>query len=169
MKSAKSLLILVVAIIVGIYFFKGKPAVRYNDKIVSHQRKVYKKLERTVNSLKEYLSGNSAERVEKQYEDLKEQAKESLEVVRNMPDFKGNTAFRDEAVQLFQFYLDITENELRELIDLLRQSSGARSGGSFQTQVADLADRIISRGEELLYNVQIVQKEFAEEFDFKVK
>ncbi len=53
------------------------------------------------------------------YEKFQKQAKESLTELKKLGSFDGNTDFRDKAVGLFSFYVEVADKDYKKMLDLL--------------------------------------------------
>lgn len=56
------------------------------------------------------------------YEHFELQTMLSLEQIKKLSDFNGSTELRDAAIKLFGFYVEISQNEYKQILDVLLQS-----------------------------------------------
>jgi len=116
----KPQLILVLAVFVVISCGRSKnyDAASYNNAIIGEQSKVI--------SLILEMAQASSENLEKAMEirlELAKQARESYGVVKEMPSFGGDPRFRDAAVELFAFYIEVSEVLYKELLQIRYNSN----------------------------------------------
>ena len=90
-------------------------AVRYNDFIINNQTNVYKKIVDLVNCMETC----DDKELKKSYNAFGDEAKYALKQIKRLGDFGGNTDFRDRAIALFNFYIEVFENSYKELIDMI--------------------------------------------------
>ena len=90
-------------------------AVDYNDFIFKEQEKIVN----SAMSLSEALQSGKSDVINIKYKEYGEQAKSSLDTVKQMGAFNGNTSLRDEATRLFQFYYSLYQNEYKEMIRII--------------------------------------------------
>jgi hypothetical protein len=151
---------LVVLVICYFLFFKESGPVAYNNELIDHQNDVVDKIDKFGESLEEGSSYGDRHR------DLLEQIDSSLDELRQMPDYEGNTEFRDKMIELIEFYKSIAENEFVDLINMYNQ-------GSFSDDDKELHINIwnnLSADEDSYFqDVRQAQETFARQFDLKLK
>jgi hypothetical protein len=99
-------------------FGQKSSAIEYNDAIVEQQNLIIEKM--LSFSTAAQLNTASAERERKQ---LIEQCQKSIEVLKTMPDFQGDTELRDRGIDLFHYYKGIAENEFGEMLSIVAQDA----------------------------------------------
>lgn len=115
MKHALHLMVFLVLTACG----QKKPAmtpVEYNDVIVGEQVIITRLVDEMANAFSTDIAESEKYRIQ-----LVKQCEQSVDKIKNMPDYKGNTRFRDAGVALFSFYKDISEKEFKEIINILNQ------------------------------------------------
>lgn len=111
---------LILSLTVGMFVLAGcgsKPKmtpVEYNDAIIGEQTKISKVMLDMANYFGSDLTKSEALRG-----DLVKQCEASVKVLKDLPDYKGKTDFRDAGVALFTFYKEISEKEYKEMIEIL--------------------------------------------------
>ncbi len=134
--------------------------VEYNDAIIGEQTKISRVMIDMANYFSIDLDKSDQLRL-----DLVKQCEQSIEAVKKLPDYKGNTRFRDAGVALFTFYKEISEKEYKEMIDILRKE---------QIEDADielleaLEIKIGSKEEPLDAEFQAAQQAFAKEHNLSL-
>ncbi len=103
---------------VGLFSCKptAKEALAYNDKITVENNKIFKKYDKLIESYNEY----KPKEMDKAYSDVKNQISKSLNVVKKLDNFAGDSTFKHGAVVLFSSYLSVIDNEHKRIIELLK-------------------------------------------------
>jgi hypothetical protein len=99
-------------------FGQKSSAIEYNDAIVAQQNLIIEKM--LSFSTAAQINSASAENERKQ---LVEQCQASIQVLKNISDFEGNTELRDRGIDLFQYYKRIAENEFGEMLAIVSQDA----------------------------------------------
>jgi len=158
---------LILSITVGMFVLAGcnsgpkMTPIEYNDAIIGEQTKISKVMIDMANHFGDDLSKSETLR-----QDLVKQCEASIKAVKELPEYKGNTKFRDAGAALFTFYKEISEKEYKEMIDILKKT---------QIEVADierltvLEKDIASRETPLDDAFQSAQQEFAKEHDLSLR
>jgi hypothetical protein len=128
--------------------------VEYNDAIIGEQTKI----SRVMIDMANYFAID-LDKSDQLRQDLVEQCKLSIEAVKKLPDYKGDTRFRDAGVALFTFYKEISEKEYKEMIDVLRKEEIEEADIKL---LEALELKIGAREEPLDAEFQAAQKAFAE-------
>ena len=94
----------------------GMTPVEYNDKIITEQTKITKL----------FLEMNNYASIDVEKADSIRgltviQCDSSIAVLKGMPDFDGDSKFKNAAINLFQFYKDINQNEYKEMLAILQK------------------------------------------------
>jgi hypothetical protein len=140
-----------------------KPAmtpIEYNDAIIGEQTNISRLMIEMANSFSSDLSASETYRIK-----LANQCKESVDKIKKLPDYKGNTRFREAGVALFSFYKDISENEYKEMIAILRKEQIDQSDIDRLTQIEQ---QIGLREEPLDGEFQGAQQAFAKEHNLSL-
>lgn len=127
--------------------------VEYNDAIIGEQTKISRVMLDMANNFSADLEKSEALR-----QDLVEQCKLSIEAVKKLPAYKGDTRFRDAGVALFTFYKEISEKEYKEMIDVLKKDKIEEADIKL---LEALQIKIGEREEPLDAEFQAAQKAFA--------
>jgi hypothetical protein len=93
-------------------------------------------------------------------EELEIQAKESHEKIKNIPPFGTDSRFRDTALKLFDFYVEVSSNQYVEMLEIIKNK-----GEKLTTQEMISLDSLvteITQKEQILDGMFIrAQKDFA--------
>ena len=123
-------------------------AAAYSDSIIHQQENIIQYL-MVLN--KDIAMLDSVEIIHS-YDELRTQTGESLQQVEDMEPFKGDNSLRSAALDLFQFYHDIFNNEYEEIIGILLK-------GQDSITEADLA--VI---DSVSTTIEVREKQFDEKF-----
>lgn len=91
----------------------------YNDFIIGEQEKIVK----ASLSLADAIRSRVNEDIRDSYKKFGIQAKRSLDTIKMMDAYNGNSSFRDEAIVFFQFYNDIYQKEYKRMIALVMKDA----------------------------------------------
>jgi hypothetical protein len=121
-------------------------AIDYNNRIVDLQSKIVKGM---LDFSSTFDSKDTA-LMEKKYGELQASIDAALKETRTLEPFDGSSEFRDTAIQLFEFYRDITKKEYREIVDIFKKS---------QIQQTDV-DRIGKLNEDISKREKVLDDRF---------
>jgi hypothetical protein len=91
----------------------------YNDFIIGEQEKIVK----ASLSLADAIRSRVNEDIRDSYKKFGIQAKWSLDTIKMMDAYNGNSSFRDEAIVFFQFYNNIYQKEYKRMIALVMKDA----------------------------------------------
>ncbi len=94
----------------------AKEAISYSDKVSVENSKISEKYDKLLESYNEY----DPKEMDAAYDDVKKQVEESLNAMKKLPDFDGKSTFKQGAVDLFNVYSSILNNEHKRIIELLK-------------------------------------------------
>ena len=139
-------------------------AAQYNDYIVDEQLKIGE-------SLKEFISvfTNSTDSVEihKARMRIVARADSSVNNVKIMTPFKGDTALKANATRLFSFYSRIAANEYRQLVSL--SFSSKKSNEEISKETNEIVKKITDKEAVFDKSFQDAQKAFAAKHNIDLK
>ena len=139
-------------------------AVQYNDYIVEEQLKIGE-------SLKEFISvftnSNDSAEVHKSRMRIIARADSSVNNVKLMTPFKGDTALKANAIRLFSFYSGIAANEYRQLVSL--SFSSKKSSGEISKETNEIVKKITGKEAVFDKGFQDAQKAFAAKHNIDLK
>ena len=135
--------------------------IEYNDAIINEQTKISKVMIEMANNF-----SNDLDKSESLRQKLVTQCDSSINAVKALPDYKGNTSFRDAGAALFTFYKEISEKEYKEMIDILRKENIEMADVE---RLTTLEKEISSREEPLDAAFQSAQQAFAKEHNLELK
>lgn len=168
MKITKILLLMFSAAALTSCGVTPQDAAEYNDKIIAQQSAVYDKEIALMNAMKDYTNQDG---IKKAHEELISQSGTSIETVKKMDKFDGNTTFADAAVTLFETYKGLAVKEYKELIELyslsdeeFTEEKEARADeliDAIDNGVTDGINKFKSAQEAFAakYNIELVQKD----------
>lgn len=141
-----------------------KPAlspVEYNDKIVGEQNKI-------IQAVFEYIDAvsNGKKDAESTRRTLVTQCKRSLEIVQSMEDYEGNVRLRDAAVDLFKFYLKLSEESFKEISEINEKGEDITLQDLERLEV--LESEMDKKEVKLDNALSSAQEEFAKKYNFKL-
>jgi hypothetical protein len=166
----KNLLLLFLLVLPSISFCQsssGKTsfsdAVEYNYYIVSEQTAIGNEINKLMAIA--YDSTSTYEQAEAQRKVLASRAAEAERNVKNMPDWKGNTSFRDAAAELFHFYYNTFEIDYKRLVELFYKEDEVWTESDSQ-EMQDIRSGITEK--EKGYDEKFISEEeqFAKENNF---
>lgn len=135
----------------------------YNDAIITEQEMVTK----SMLQLMETFPSDSSELMEGAYLRLVEQVSMSIDSIKSMGDFEGDTHFRDTAIELFEFYDKVIENEMREMLTILQKGKDNITPEDVE-RLTELQQQMSK--EEQIHDLEFsnAQKEFADKFGLEL-
>lgn len=136
--------------------------VEYNDVIIGEQTKMSQLMIEMTDEFQTFNFDKSDEVREK----LVQQCEASVKAVKELPDYKGNTRFRDAGAALFGFYRDISDKEYKEMIDILKKGADITEDDIMRLTVIE--QEIGAREEPLDNEFQAAQEEFATEHNISL-
>lgn len=160
----KKLLLICSSIFIGLVYIstayantlsnKYKSAAKYNDAIIDQQHAIAEEFVDFFSKFKTAtLEDLKAERL-----DLIQKLNTATEKVKAMPDFKGDFAFRDGALELFSFYKSTLDLEYEQMIHLIADRD--RSAEDLQ-KLRTFRNDLVKREEEIDNKFETIQVEFA--------
>ncbi|MCP5051719.1 MAG: hypothetical protein GY940_31425 [bacterium] len=135
----------------------------YNNQLVRYQTRVITKMMGLRNTI------NRGDPVATSYklQELQELLENTIAEVSGMPGFEGNTAMRDAMLDLLNFYKSLSENQFKEITEILRgRSSLTRTDSDY---IQKLMEEITEEEMELDEEMSRVQQEFADKYNFRTK
>lgn len=140
-----------------------KEAIAYNDKISTENNKILEKYDKLLNSYNEY----QPEEMDNAYANAKQQVEESIESIKKLKTLVGDSAYRKTAINAFESYLTILNNEHKRMIELLKlPESGFQDAEKEEYEkLIETANSVIDSEIEKLHTVQ---KEFAKTYKIEL-
>jgi len=89
-------------------------ALEYNNKIVDEQNKIITKILAFYDA-----TAAGLETSEKLRKEASEQCKESLKIIKGLPDYDGDIQLRDAAVELLLFYQTMADKSFVEMMEII--------------------------------------------------
>ncbi len=136
-------------------------SVRYNDFIINKQTAVYSKIVELVNCMDKCDDTE----LRNKYKEFGDEAKDALKQVKRLTDFNGNTEFRDKAIDLFNFYIEVYETAYKELIDMYIKGDISEKD---QIHMNKIIGEVTVKEEKLDAAFQAAQQKFADENDMQI-
>ena len=139
---------------------KKTDATDYNNKIVNLQSSIVKKMLDLASS----FESGSTPLMNNKHRELINTCEEIIRQTYELESFDGNSDLRDAALKLFEFYLSISENEYREIIDILGREVNEDDLQRINEAVEDISIR-----ESVLDNeFMMTQKTFVEKYGIRI-
>jgi hypothetical protein len=133
----------------------------YNNQVVNEQNKIIQGVLKYVDA----ISTNSAD-AEKIRLSLVEQCERSLKIAEAMDGYNGDTRLRDTAIDLFKFYLKISEGSFKEISEI--NSKGDEITVEDIERLQTLESEM-DKKEAFLDNALVsAQDEFSKKYNFKL-
>ena len=133
----------VVVITIGTLVHCGGPnPIDYSNAIIDSHNHVMDKL----NHLVDGFADQSADEIQERYEELLEQIEISSEVVNSLPDFQGDTVYREKAVKMMEMYNQLARKEIKEMVEIYTSAD------------ADMSDEEEKRFKTLEWNMRHLLK-----------
>ncbi len=139
---------------------KKTDATDYNNKIVELQSSIIQKMLDLASS---FESGSTPEMTNK-HRELINTCEEIIRQSRELEPFEENSELRDTAIKLFEFYLSISTNEYREIIDILGKENTPYNMQRMQEVVEDISIRESALDNEFM----MAQKAFVEKYGIQI-
>jgi len=136
----------------------------YNDYLVSEQNLIIQRF----SALNKAYESYDKDKIEGAREALLHEIDGVIANVEKLPPYEGDTELRDAALEMFQYYRQLTEKELKEIGDLL-------SKGENQITEADIdeMDRLYNRFRKEIKSYEInfadAQRAFANKYGMKIR
>ena len=134
--------------------------IEYNDAIIAEQTDISRLMVDMANAFSTDLTESEKYRMQ-----LVKQCEKAVDNVKKLPDYKGNTRFRDAGVALFSFYKDISEKEYKEMIAILQKEQIEDADIEKLTQIEQ---QIGAREEPLDAEFQGAQEAFVKEHNLSL-
>jgi hypothetical protein len=138
-----------------------KPA-DYNDYIVMEQTAIGRKIEQ----FNQALAGDDIKNAKKLHAEILSQIDVSIGKIGNLPDFKGNSEFKNAAFELFVFYKMIIETDYKKIMTIVeKEGLNDNSFGKINSIFTS-----IQRDETVMYGqFDRAQKNFSKQFGMKLE
>lgn len=134
----------------------------YNDYIVTEQAVIGRKIEQ----FNKALAAEQIKEAKKLHGELLSRLDASITKIGSMPDFRGNTSFKNAAFELFVFYKMIIESDYADIIRIVeKEGVNDKTFGRINNIFAS-----IQRDEAVMYGqFDKAQKAFSEQFKMKLE
>jgi hypothetical protein len=129
-------------------------AIEYNDKIVTEQTKIGNQI----------LAFSEAP-TDESLAVLQKQATTSLAVLNEMKPFEKNAELLNTAKVLFQFYINVTNNEYAKILDLFKNSTKYKQEELIE-KINVYVAAIGAKEKNIDQNFSVAQNTFAKKFGF---
>lgn len=144
---------------------KGKPSMTptaYNDSIVAHQTLIARLMIDMANA------GDDIQKAQELRQKAAAQAEASIKAIENLGPYQDDRKLLDAALNLFNFYKDICNNEFKELYDLANNTINGDDSTSLK-KMMEINERIAEKEKPLDEAFASAQKEFAEKHKVKIE
>lgn len=143
---------------------ESNSAAQYNDHLVQLQAGVARKMNTLMASFK---SRNSYE-MNTHLQELQREARHAVEAIGDIPDFMGNTEFRDSMLELMEYIEGICNNEFLTMVGILSDPDGYASEAE-EEQLKDFENTLNTEGMRLQKQANQAQQAFARKFNLKIQ
>ncbi len=130
-------------------------ASEYNNMLIRHQRAVISRIDDLIASFTTY----NAQDMQQAYNALIKQINFSLDTLQKVKPFDGSTEFRDKTISLIEFYKDVTENQLKQVMQLL-----SKPEDKYTSQDALRVSEIMSEVHDKITQKNAEFKKYQEQF-----
>lgn len=136
----------------------------YNDYLVSEQNRIIQRFSELNKAYESY----DKDKIEEAREALLKEIDEVIANVEKLPPYEGDTELRDAALEMFQYYRQLTEKELKEIGDLL-----SKGENQITEEDIDEMDRLYKRFRKEIKSYEInfadAQRAFANKYGMKIR
>ena len=164
----KTLLFSIVSIMVMAFTACGptkEEAITFNDKIINEQVLIIEKINLLYDALEKYEDHNGMDFA---YSEALKQLETGTNVVSKLEKFGGSNDFRDGALQLFEIYKSVLQNEFKRMIDLSKLPDEQYT--SEQEDEYKMLHQVVSKKmDDGLKDLNEIQREFAAKYKFEIE
>lgn len=140
----------------------GNNPINYNDTIINPQLEIITKLD-SIYEGPEVSLGD----IKKHREELLKDVEKGMKDVRDLKDFKGNTAFRDAAMKYFS-HINFFYGKTKNIDSLIYYINSEERAQNMKQEDFDFMDKETAKYLELENNLLAEQKKFAEQFNMRL-
>ncbi len=136
----------------------------YNDYLVAEQNRIIQRFSELNKAYESY----DRDEINRARQALLKEIDEVIATVEKLPPYEGDTALRDAALEMFRYYRQLTEKELKSIGELL-------SKGEERITESDIdeMDRLYNRFRKEIKSYEIsfsdAQRAFANKYGMKIK
>ncbi|HMK27176.1 MAG TPA: hypothetical protein VK483_14185 [Chitinophagaceae bacterium] len=138
-----------------------KSAVQYNDYIVGRQTKL---MQHILDFSK--AANNSLDSAEKMLAEYINETAQTVEDIKGMPAYKGDTSLRDAAARSFSFYKNVFQNDYTRIIQIRKK--GEEMTNEDVEEMQRIVDKITREEEGFDKSFHNAQKRFADKNNMKL-
>jgi len=136
-------------------------AVEYNNLIIDEHTKISKSILEMPAYFETDIKKSEAIRA-----DMVTQCDSSIKKLQALPDYQGNTEFRDAAISLFEFYAEISQNEYKEMLQILAKDKDIEMEDILR--LTQIENDLAAKEEALDTKFKKAQESFAKEHNFSL-
>ena len=138
-----------------------KSAVQYNDYIVSRQSKL---MQDVLDFAK--AADNNLDSAEKMLNTYVTQTAATIEEIKGMPEYKGDSSLRDAAVNSFVFYKNVFQNDYTRILEIRKK--GTEMNSDDVEELNKIVGKITKEEEGFDKSFHNAQKNFADRNHMKL-
>ena len=138
-----------------------KSAVQYNDYIVGRQSKL---MQHILDFSK--AAANNLDSAEKMLTEYTSETAQTVEDIKGMPAYKGDTSLRDAAVRSFSFYKNVFQNDYTRIIQIRKK--GDEMTNEDVEEMQRIVDKITREEDGFDKSFHNAQKNFADKNNMKL-
>ncbi len=136
----------------------------YNDYLVSQQNRIIQRFRKLNTAYESY----DREKIESARQSLIATIDSVIAEVEELPPYEGDIELRDAALEMFRYYGELSENELKDIGDLL-----AKGESEIREEDVDEMDRLYNQFRKEIKSYEIrfadAQRAFANQHGMKIK
>ena len=138
-------------------------AVEYNDNIIKKQIKIIESIDELDGTFTDFVP----DEMDAALEAAIEETEDGIELLKGLEDFDGSPEFKDNALILFNVYLDALENEFTEMVEIYKLPSDEYTE-ELQDKWGDLYDDGYDNMSDGLEDFNDYQSTFAVKYGFMI-
>ncbi len=136
----------------------------YNDYLVAEQNRIIKRFSELNKAYESY----DREEIDQARQALLNEIDEVIAAVEKLPPYEGDTELRDAALEMFTYYRQLSEQELKSIGDLLSKGENELTESDI-----DEMDRLYNRFRKEIKSYEInfadAQRAFANKYGMKIR
>ncbi len=139
-------------------------AVEYNDFIVAEQIKIGESIKSFISI---FTNSSDTTEIQEARKAIVSQVDSSINQLKLLASFKGDTALKKNAISLFSFYSGIAANEYKQLVWVIFDTK--KNNGEKNIKQQEIVKKITDREAFYDKNFQDAQKTFAKKYNIDLK
>ncbi|MDX2190260.1 MAG: hypothetical protein SFY32_10375 [Bacteroidota bacterium] len=149
------LILIVNSLACFVAFSQNPKAIKYNDKIIDMQHRHIEKMAKFAGS----ISNTNPDKLNKAKDELEASLEKAYQQIEKMPDFEGDDALKNAALDWFKLSKKIIEDDFEILIPLLRKKE---KDALDRVKIKETVERLIVEEDAIITNFEKAQQSFVE-------